>query len=383
MNDHVNILANRMRSATSAAQRKILMQQAEAMTFAAIATVLVTNQQYDASLPWSESVKPRMAKIPKRSFLEGREYSPRNQQELDLLLEVYGRGIRVTKSMQAQAMISMASDPLEAARERASKAVSLYDDADAALEKAAKEYQQAKKAAEDARVAASRELSQAMHTRDGSRPITSAEVDKMVSQSNKRLKSFDERLEKAGQAYQQARKDYAAAAAAKEKAQAEFVVAKVQARSGKMQAVNFAVTDQKGQPLKVGDKVKTSRGVTGIITEIIGSRVYVQSADSFDTHKTGEATWVEPADRLVKMQADVSMAMYHPDDDEREYRQAMAEKDKAQKAAIKIAQQYQRQAEDLVRQLDGDDVNSARIVLRRMQPGLALIERLIDAIPEV
>lgn len=245
MNDHVNILANRMRSATSAAQRKILMQQAEAMTFAAIATVLVTNQQYDASLPWSESVKPRMAKIPKRSFLEGREYSPRNQQELDLLLEVYGRGIRVTKSMQAQAMISMASDPLEAARERASKAVSLYDDADAALEKAAKEYQQAQKAAEDARVAASRELSQAMHTRDGSRPITSAEVNKLVSAADKRLKSFDDRVEKAEKAYQQARKDYDAAAAAKQKAQAEFVVANVQARSGKMQAdVSMALSPE-------------------------------------------------------------------------------------------------------------------------------------------
>jgi Icc-related predicted phosphoesterase len=81
-------------------------------------------------------------------------------------------------------------------------------------------------------------------------------------------------------------------------------------------AVNFAVTDQKGQPLKVGDKVKTSRGVTGIITEIIGSRVYVQSEDSFDTHQTGVATWVEPADRLVKMQADVRMAMADRDQQE-------------------------------------------------------------------
>lgn len=126
MSDHTNILANRMRSATSAAQRKILMQQAEAMNFAAIATVLVTNQQYDASLPWSESVKPRMAKIPKRSFLEGREYSPRNQQELDLLLEVYGRGIRVTKSMQAQAMISMASDPLGSGKMQADVSMAMY-----------------------------------------------------------------------------------------------------------------------------------------------------------------------------------------------------------------------------------------------------------------
>lgn len=243
MNDHTNILANRMRLATSAAQRKILMQQAEAV-------------------------------------------------------------------------ISMASDPVEAARERASKAVSLYDDADAAMEKAAKEYQQAKVAAENARADENRKLSQASYTRDGSRPITGAEVTKQANEANKRLKSFDDRVEKAEKAYQQARKNYDAAAAAKQKAQAEYVAANVQARSG-------------------------------------------------------------------KMQADVSMAMDGLSDEERQYRSAMAEKEKAQTAAIKIAQQYQRLAEDLVRQLDGDDVNSARRVVRKMQSGLPLIEKLIDAIPAV
>lgn len=237
MSDHVNILANRMRSATSAAQRKILMQQAEAVNFA------VTDQK-GQPLKVGDKVKTSRGVTGIITEIIGSRVYVQSADSFDTHKTGEATWVEpADRLVKMQADVSMASDPLEAARERASKAVSLYDDADAALEKAAKEYQQAKKAAEDARVAASRELSQAMHTRDGSRPITSAEVDKMVSQSNKRLKSFDERLEKAGQAYQQARKDYAAAAAAKEKAQAEFVVAKVQARSGKMQAdVSMAVS---------------------------------------------------------------------------------------------------------------------------------------------
>jgi crotonobetainyl-CoA:carnitine CoA-transferase CaiB-like acyl-CoA transferase len=145
------------------------------------------------------------------------------------------------------------------------------------------------------------------------------------------------------------------------------------------QAVNFAVTDQKGQPLKVGDKVKTSRGVTGVITEIVGSRVYVHSADSYDTHQTGEATWVEPADRLVKMQA--NFALEQPDAEEIAYRTAQAQRQKAVDKAIQATSELQATAARIARFLKVDDIYAAMNHVKEVGKHADILERLINRIP--
>jgi hypothetical protein len=53
-------------------------------------SVLISNAQYDKSLPWSINTQAEMKKIEKKEFLGGRRYFPKDSHELQILKQVYG-----------------------------------------------------------------------------------------------------------------------------------------------------------------------------------------------------------------------------------------------------------------------------------------------------
>lgn len=141
------------------------------------------------------------------------------------------------------------------------------------------------------------------------------------------------------------------------------------------QAVNFEATDQKGQPLKEGDKVKTKDG-RGVINSLLGRQ---SCWVTYESGKYKGQTIGVPTDECIKignqMQADVSMAVSRED---QEQAADVARRANQQKAVIKYANMISRISLDIGTAIQNDDTRSAQRSMSNLKSWVTVLQSMLN-----